>query len=302
MADDLLRDFEGSWWACCRKGDAATVAAMLAGGREVLATTVDKDKRTGLHFACGVGSEECVKLLLQNGADVCAGDKTGYSPLHIAAGYLHRRVVRQLLEAGADPELEDKEGRSPLTLVTALRDSTPTSPEFFARRGQLQEVAKELDAYMFEDLQPAAVVGRRGLSAKEAAAAAAAREAARAAAGGAAEAEVAVEEPPLEFLIHWGDGSEDTWEPERNVADDVIADFEAGLQFAVAREVLAQRRSGAANEYLVAWEDGAEPSWQEEAQLSDILMLAWLDKAKAAREAKKRSSGVSAEAPAGSAA
>ena len=65
----------------------------------------------------------------------------------------------------------------------------------------------------------------------------------------------------------------------------------AGLPFAVAREVLAQRRAGASNEYLVAWEDGAEPSWQEEGQLSNILMLAWLDRAKEAREAKKASMG-----------
>ena len=81
LADDLLRDFEASWWACCRKGDAATVATMLAGGREVLATTVDKDRRTGLHFACGVGSEECVKLLLQNGADVCGETQEGHRRL-----------------------------------------------------------------------------------------------------------------------------------------------------------------------------------------------------------------------------
>jgi hypothetical protein len=28
--------------------------------------------RSALHFACGIGSEECVRLLLDNGADVSA--------------------------------------------------------------------------------------------------------------------------------------------------------------------------------------------------------------------------------------
>jgi hypothetical protein len=46
VADDVLRDFEGRWWGAARKGDTDTLADMLAGGREVLATTVDDNKRT----------------------------------------------------------------------------------------------------------------------------------------------------------------------------------------------------------------------------------------------------------------
>ena len=46
MAEDLLRDFEARWWAVSRKGDAAGMAELLAGGREVLATTVDENGRT----------------------------------------------------------------------------------------------------------------------------------------------------------------------------------------------------------------------------------------------------------------
>jgi ankyrin repeat protein len=29
--------------------------------------------RSALHYVCGVGSEDCVRLLLDNGADVSAG-------------------------------------------------------------------------------------------------------------------------------------------------------------------------------------------------------------------------------------
>jgi signal recognition particle 43 kDa protein len=118
--------------------------------------------RRALHFACGVGSEPCVRLLLSNRADVgaevrlavsplslplCAHsssgeqDKVGYTPLHIAAGYLNKSIVRILLEAGADPEAKDKQERSPLDLVLALKSGTPTSPEFFARRAALDDMA-----------------------------------------------------------------------------------------------------------------------------------------------------------------
>ena len=93
VADDVLRDFEARWWGAARKGDTDTLTDMLAGGKEVLATTVDDNKRTcvplagvlvcsgvltpthahrALHFACGIGSEPCVRLLLENGADVGA--------------------------------------------------------------------------------------------------------------------------------------------------------------------------------------------------------------------------------------
>ena len=69
-------------------------------------------------------------------------DKDGYTPLHIAAGYLTRGVVRLLLAAGADPELSDRQGRSALDLVVSIKQNTPTTPDFFARRGALDDVVK----------------------------------------------------------------------------------------------------------------------------------------------------------------
>jgi hypothetical protein len=109
LAEDVLREFESRWWAAARKGELQELTDMLAGGREVLATTVDDNGRTcaracqpvplgvprqdsnadacvarcrpaaarsALHFACGIGSEPCVQLLLDNGADVSAGVRT----------------------------------------------------------------------------------------------------------------------------------------------------------------------------------------------------------------------------------
>lgn len=135
-------------------------------------------------------------------------------------------MVALLLSAGADPDLPDKQGRSALDLIAAIKANTPTTPDFFARRGALDGVTKELETHLFEELEPAAILAKRQV-------------------GTPGEAGAGVE-----YLVRWGDGAEETWEPERNVADDVIADFEAGLEYAPARRVLDRRR-GAVNEYLV---------------------------------------------------
>ena len=41
-----------------------------------------------------------------------------------------------------------------------------------------------------------------------------------------------------EFLVSFGDGRDDEWVPERNVSADVLEDYLAGLEYAVAEEVL----------------------------------------------------------------
>jgi hypothetical protein len=122
---------------------------------------------------------------------------------------------------------------------------------------------QELETHLFEELEPCAIVAKRGSATEEGAG-------------------------PVEYLVNWGDGSEETWEvrtcalactrhafavnlrsmrnvsssdmhthaalpllqPERNIADDVIADFEQGLEYATAVRVLDRRRGGVM-EYLV---------------------------------------------------
>lgn len=102
---------------------------------------IDENKRTAIFFAAGLGSEKCVRFLVEAGADVHWQDKDGYSALHIAAGYVHTSVVKVLLEFGADPELEDNKGRSPLSLAQELLERTPRSnPIQFARRLALDQV------------------------------------------------------------------------------------------------------------------------------------------------------------------
>jgi signal recognition particle protein len=100
------------------------------------ANVAAKHRRIGcacsaLHYACGVGSEECVRAILAYGAEVdakvlwmklnfsslsilecSAQDKDCFTPLHIAAGYLHEKIVEILVQSGANPELQDSTGRS----------------------------------------------------------------------------------------------------------------------------------------------------------------------------------------------
>jgi len=164
---------------------------------------------------------------------------------------------------------------------------------------------QELDSHLFEELQPRALLAKRVEAAPVVAP---------------AEGEPPAAVPTgVEYLVHWGDGTPDTWEvrcgggrtceqarrltrvapqPDRNVSDDLVADFEAGLEYASAAAVTQQRRAGGATEYLVAWEDGQESSWQVEEQVAEEVMRSYLD----ARKAEKRGNKPRAQLPSASSA
>ena len=60
------------------------------------------------------GHLECVKVLLEKGADVDAVNKYGRTPLHVAAFQGHLESVKLLLAANANPNAADKYGITPL--------------------------------------------------------------------------------------------------------------------------------------------------------------------------------------------
>jgi len=88
---------------------------------------------TPLHAATAKGFAEgmfdCVKLLLESGANPNAKAKSGIptstyyrdinvvgeTPLHLAAAYGSKEMIEILLEYKADPSLKDDRGESPLT-------------------------------------------------------------------------------------------------------------------------------------------------------------------------------------------
>jgi len=68
--------------------------------------------QTLLHHMVRCGSFECVKYLIEKGANVDALDKYGDTPLHDAAYFAHYDIVKYLLESGADNQRLNNYGRT----------------------------------------------------------------------------------------------------------------------------------------------------------------------------------------------
>jgi ankyrin repeat protein len=73
-----------------------------------------------LHFLCRFGHEECVKLLLNAGAEVESRSKYGITALMIACFHGHEGVAGSLLGHGADVEARPTQAVPNLTVCTPL--------------------------------------------------------------------------------------------------------------------------------------------------------------------------------------
>ena len=217
----------------------------------------------------------------------------------MAAGYLHTSTVAALLEGGADPEQLDRQGRSPLELVEGLRVALPPgNPATAQRRVALEDVLKVLTDNVFEDVEPAAVLGARDAPAdadKKAAAPEAEREflvrgplaSPRPRGAAALLADVmsgrachvqalSFRPPPATPQVRFADDPDDpVWVPARYVSPEVVQDFEGGLEYAEAAEVVDVRNRGDSRAYLVRWGDGAPDSWEPEEHVSGDLVAAF---------------------------
>ncbi|BBN01716.1 signal recognition particle 43 kDa protein [Marchantia polymorpha subsp. ruderalis] len=240
IAKDVTAEYETPWWQAARKVDVDKLKALLDAEevqRDVNA--IDENQRTALHFAAGLGSEKVVNLLVEYGADVTWQDKDGFSALHIAAGYVHTSVVKALIAAGADPDLEDDKGRSPLSLAQELLDRTPkNNPLQFARRIALDQVVKALDEAMFETVEVEQILEKR-----------------------------TGDDGVAEYLVKWSDESEDSWVQASDIGEDLLKDFEDGLEYGMVDKVLMKRLIDGKVEYLVKWTDEAE-TWEPEENVS----------------------------------
>uniref|UniRef100_A0A0G4G1Z5 3'-5' exonuclease domain-containing protein n=1 Tax=Chromera velia CCMP2878 TaxID=1169474 RepID=A0A0G4G1Z5_9ALVE len=95
--------------------DSPECAALILAhpeGRKLM-NVHDNDGATPLHVAASTNAVECLRLLLEAGADVeTRALRSNFTPLMCAAyrGYLD--CIQLLLERGADPSLDDGEGRT----------------------------------------------------------------------------------------------------------------------------------------------------------------------------------------------
>ena len=117
---DVLHD-------AARKGDTATVKALLKAGADVHAT--DRHGQTALHVAAGQGRTEVITSLLAAGADVHATlNYGGRTALHWAASTGHAETVTLLLEAGADVHATDNRGGNALKSAVLLENAEVIKP------------------------------------------------------------------------------------------------------------------------------------------------------------------------------
>ncbi|KAM7255948.1 hypothetical protein ACFE04_011689 [Oxalis oulophora] len=246
IAKDVVAEYETTWWNAAKKADANALRQLLNAEddyRDVDA--VDKDGRTALHFVSGLGSEECVKVLAEAGAELdCRDGSGGLTPLHMAAGYVKPEVVKLLIEFGADVEVEDDRGLTSLELAKQILQVTPKgNPMQFGRRMGLEAVVKELEGAVFEYAEVQEILEKRGKG------------------------------DNVEYLVKWKDSDDGEWVKAKFVAEDLINDFESGLEYAVAEAVTGKRHGDDGKmEYLVKWTDMDEATWEPEENVDDDLI------------------------------
>lgn len=243
LSEDLIRDYDERWWTACRKGDAEVTRKMLGGGKDVLANVVDENRRSALHFAAALGNVEITKYLIDAGADIDLQDKEGYTPLHMAAGYMYLPTVLALLEAGANPELRDSSGRNVVELIDSLRASFPLNLQTMQRVLALEAVANGLADRLYEEVVPESILESR------------------------------VEpDGSKTYLVQFNDGRDDEWLPASMISQEVVDDFEAGLECVEAAEVLDVVQVNLDRKFKIRWKDDYPDSWEPEEQVPPSLI------------------------------
>ncbi|KAF5196680.1 signal recognition particle protein [Thalictrum thalictroides] len=247
ISKDVVAEYEFPWWNAAKKADESALQNLLNNDQECSrdVDAVDEDGRTALQFVAGLGSDPCVRLLASAGANVNHREiGGGLTALHMAAGYARPEVVKALLEFDADPEVQDDKGRTPLDLAREVLLSTPKgNPMHFARRLALENVIKGLEEAIYEYAEVEEILEKRGRGAN------------------------------VEYLVRWKDGGSNEWVKAQLIGEDLVKDFEDGLEYAVAESVVSSREGEEGKkEYLVKWTDIEEGTWEPEENVDSELI------------------------------
>jgi fucose 4-O-acetylase-like acetyltransferase len=98
-------------WAAIGSGNISQLKALIESGNEINEVH-PMFGSSPLSFACLIGANSMVELLLEAGADINIQNKDGGTPLHSAAFFGQASTVKLLLENGANKDITDNTGSS----------------------------------------------------------------------------------------------------------------------------------------------------------------------------------------------
>jgi len=107
------RDKLGVLHCAASHGHLPIVQAMLDLGHHWVVNARDRNGDTPLFFAAAYGHLECVKLLLESGADPNHQDRRIRTAAHCAAAKAQLRVLKLLRQRGASLDLQNYRGDLP---------------------------------------------------------------------------------------------------------------------------------------------------------------------------------------------
>jgi len=109
---------------------------------------------TALHYAAQQKKSDILKVLVENGGDINAGDKDDWTPLHYAATKGSLESVEYLISKGAKVDAKNKSGKIPFDI--AVKELNTGLVEFFLKSGlhnlSYEDQYKEL---LFESVRKA---------------------------------------------------------------------------------------------------------------------------------------------------
>lgn len=100
--------------------DLDEVKMLVESGMADVNATNPAEGATALHGAAYEGNVDCIRYLLENGADVNVQDDDGWTPLHAAVCGEKRKCVEVLLKANCDPFAETIDGLTPFQMAIEM--------------------------------------------------------------------------------------------------------------------------------------------------------------------------------------
>lgn len=110
----------------CNNGNLFKVMEYIAQGVDVNMSVGNPDEKRSLLcqvVITGKATTYTLELLIQNGAQVYAGDAKGWTPLHYAAYYDRVTYARMLRMRGASENAEDKQQKTPVNIAEEQANS-----------------------------------------------------------------------------------------------------------------------------------------------------------------------------------